>query len=869
MFGRRREREDDLERELRAHVETEAEEQRIAGAPRGEAHYAAQRSFGNTTLVKEAVREMWGWTSLERFVQDLRYAARVLRQSPGFTAIAVLILGLGIGANTAIYSIIDAVLLRPLPFFEPDRLVIVWEEASRIGFPRATPAPANYSDWKEQNQVFREMAAIGGRTMNITGSGDPQRINVDMVTAGLFPMLGVKPAAGRLFSPQDDSPGAPKVAVVSHGLWQNRFGGDPNLIGRTIRLNDEQYVVIGIFPPGFEFLRKDTHVWIPIAFTPQELANRGAHYLTVVARLKPGVTVRQAQSDMDAVARRIEEKDPINAYRLRVLVLPLRDQLVDAVRPTLIALAIAVACVLLMTCANVANLLLSRAAGRGQEMSLRAALGAGRIRLVRQLLTESLVLALSGGVLGLVLARATFNVLTRLVPSGMSDWIRLELDSSVLLAALLISLTTAVAFGLVPALRLSRLDLNDALKQGARSIAGERRLRGILIVTEMALALVLAIGAHLMIQSFLRVKAVDIGFRPENVLTVKTALPMRYQDLTRRAAFYRDVLERVSRLPGVVAAGYTTALPLTFKGGTRGFSIEGRPPAPGRDAIYRQVSKDYLRAMGIPLRQGRGIEERDGPQSPYVAVISETMAAKFWPHEDPIGKRFKFGAPDAKNPWIAIIGVAGDVKQMGIEVPSKAEMYLSCAQAPNTGWGFGYAPADLAVRVAGDPMNLASAVRREIQAIDREAPIGNFRTMEDILGIETLQRRMQTGLLGTFAALALLLAALGIYGVISYTVTQRTREIGIRMALGASRGDVLRMIVRQGMLHALAGVAIGLALAFATTRLLATLLYGTRTDDPLAFVAGSLLLAAVALLACVAPARRAARIDPQTALRYE
>jgi predicted permease len=803
--------------------------------------------------------------SVEQFVQDLRLSGRLLVKSPGFATLTILILALGIGVNTAIFSVVHAVLLKPLPYFEPGRLVLLWEDASRIGFPRGTPAPANYADWKAQSRAFEQIEAISGRTMNLTGAGEPERINVDAVSAGLFPMLGIKPASGRLFRPEEDSPEALKVAVVSYALWRRRFGGDPRLIGESIRLNDEKYLIIGVLPPGFQFLRKNTEAWIPVAFSKQELANRDAHYLTVAARLKPGVTLQQAQADMDSVARRIEEKNPVSARQQRVVIVPLREQLAGEVKRTLIVLLVAVVCILLIACANVANLLLSRAVGRSQEMSLRAALGASRVRLLRQLLTEGLLLAGTGGLAGLLLAGLSLGILTRLVPAGMAASAPLELSAPVLLFSVFLSLVTAAVFGLAPALRASKLDLNQGLKQaGGTPGAGpaDRRLRSVLVIAETALALALLVCAQLMIQTFLRLKAVDPGFHAENVVTARTPLPPRYADVSRRNALYREVLDRVRQIPGVVSAGYVSFLPLTAKFGTRGFQIEGVQGGPGRDALYRQVTPDYLRTMGIPIRQGRGIEEWDGPQAPKAAVISETMAQKFWPGENALGKRFKLGPPSA--PWITIVGIAGDVKQMGLEAPTKAEIYVSSQQEVF----FLFAPSDLAIRVSGRPLSLAT-LQKEIWAVDRELPVSAFQTMEQILDTETLQRRMQMSLLGTFAGLALLLAGLGIYGVMSYAVAQRTREIGIRMALGAQRRQVLGMVIGQGMVLALLGAGFGLAAAFASTRLLASLLFGTAANDPFAYISVSALLIAVSLAACFVPARRASRIDPIVALRYE
>jgi len=803
---------------------------------------------------------------METLWQDLRFGARVLARSPGFTAVAVLSLALGIGANAAIFSLVEAVLLRPLPFREPERLVMVWEDASQVGFPRNTPAPANYADWKAQNQVFEGMAAIRYRSYNLTGDGEPEKINAQAVTADFFPLLGISPAPGRNFLPEEDRPGAGRVVIVGHGLWQQRFGSDPGVVGQELLLDGQKYTIVGVAPAGFQFLATDTALWVPIAFSPQDLATRTSHNLTVLARLKPGVTPQQAHADVGAITERIARDYPDQARDLRAFVLPLREQLAGQVSRALIVLLVAVGCVLLIACANVANLLLAHAAARGKEIAVRAALGAGRARIVRQLLTESLLLALAGALCGLLLAEASMTFLKQLIPEGMTALTGVRIDLRVLGYTVLVSLGAGIVFGLAPALQAARLDLNEALKQGSgRAIlGGHRRLRGALVVAEVALALVLLIGAGLMIRTIVRLQGLDPGFRPEKVMTLKTALSrQKYGELPRRAAFYREVLERVRALPGVAAAGYTTSVPLVWRGGTNGFTVEGQPRAPGRDANHRQISPDYFRTMGIPLRAGRIFDEHDGPNALPVAMINETMAGKFWPGGEALGKRFKLGGPDA--PWMTVVGIVGDVRQMGLDVPVKAEMYFPYQQIDM----FWAAPTFLAIRSAGDPADLVAAVRREVRAVDPDQPISDVRTMEEILGREVAPRRLQMTLLAGFAGLALLLASLGIYGVISYAVSQRTPEIGIRMALGARPRDVLGMVVGGGLRLAALGVGIGLAAALALTRVMASLLYGVSTTDPLTFVSIPLLLLAVALAASYLPARRALRVDPVAALRSE
>jgi putative ABC transport system permease protein len=809
---------------------------------------------------------------METLWQDLRFGFRQLLNKPGFALIAVLSLALGIGANTAIFSLVDAVLLRPLPFHDPDRLVMVWEDATGIGFPRNTPAPANYADWKTQNQVFEDMAALSWKSYNLTDEGEPEQVEAQAVTANFFPLLGVKPELGRNFTQEEDQPGRNKVALISYGLWQRRFGGDPALIGKAILLDGEKSTVIGVMPPGFQFLAKETGLWVPMAFSREELAKRSSHYLTVVARMKPDVTLAQARSDIAAIMQRINRDHPQPGFEFGSTVISLREQLAGDVRPALIVLLVAVGFVLLIACANIANLLLSRGAARFREIAVRTALGAGRRRIVRQLLTESMLLAAAGGVAGLLFAWLSFSFLKQLIPGGMVLNAAVRIDARIFGFTLLLSLLTGVIFGLAPALQAAKVDLNEALKQsGGRTGtgAGHRRLRSALVIIEIALALVLLVGAGLLIQTFLRLRALDIGVDTENVLTARTLLPRsKYGELPKRAAFYQQVLERVRALPGVVSAGYTTAVPLTWKGGTSSFTVEGREQGPVKDALTRQVSPGYMETMGIRLRRGRFFDDRDGAQSQPVSIINETMAHQFWPGGNALGKRFKFGLPDSQTPWVTVVGVVGDVKEMGLQAPAKPEMFFPYQQPPNPFW-FWNAPRDLTVRTSGDPLSVAAAVRQAVWSVDRNQPVSNIRTMGHVLAEEVAQRRIGMMLLAAFAALALLLASLGIYGVLSYAVAQRTQEIGIRMALGADRKDVLRMVVTDGIRLATAGIAIGLGVSFALTRLMAGLLFGISASDPRTLGAVTLLLIAVALIACYVPARRAAKVDPMIALRCE
>ncbi|HYE16499.1 MAG TPA: ABC transporter permease [Pyrinomonadaceae bacterium] len=811
---------------------------------------------------------------MRTLLNDVRFALRRLAKSKGFTAVAVASLALGIGANVAIFSVVNAVLIRPLPFPEAERLVMVWEDNSALGFPRDTPAPANYADWKAQNQSFEDMAALATRSFNITGDGEPEKVSAYRVTANLFGVLGVRPAVGRAFNEEDDRPGAAKVVILNYGLWQRRYGGERSVVGRDILLDGEKHTVVGVMPKGFQFMESYTGLWVPAAFTPEEMAARGSHYLVVVARMKPGVSAEQAHADVAAITERIAREFPAQAQNLKAAVVPLREQITGNTRRPLILLLAAVALVLLIACANVANLLLARSASRRKEMAVRTALGASRARVVRQLLTESVLLSVLGGAAGLLLAAWGFEFLKKLIPDGMTLSSSLTIDLPVLGYALGVSLLTGIVFGLAPALQSSRVELNEALKQGggrSASGGGGGRLRSALVVVEVALALVLLVGAGLLVQTVSNLRYQYALFEPERLLTVRTVLPQRkYTGAAQRANFYDRVLERVRALPGVVSAGYTTSVPLQWKGGANGLFLEGvqLPPGVFANANHRQVSAGYLQTMGIPLREGRYIEETDDARALPVVVVNETMARQYWQGQSAVGRRLKFGPDEsADDPWRTVVGVVADVRQMGLDAPVKAEAYYPYKQITTHPF---FAPRDLVVRAeAGDPLSLVPAVRREVHAVDPDQPLSSVATMDKVLGDETGSRGTGMVLLAALAGLAVLLAAIGIYGVLAYFVTQHVPEIGVRLALGARPRDILALVLRKGMGLALGGVLAGLAAAYALTRLMESLLFGVSATDPLTFGGLALLLAAVALVACVVPARRATRVDPMTALRYE
>ena len=876
-------REVEIVEELSQHLEDRYEQALSRGATEGEAYEAALFELKENGLlgleirgVERSVQQDPVPMGIERganiigdLAQDLHYGLRMLVKNPSFTIVAVLALALGIGANSAIFSVVNTVLLRPLPYKNPGRLVMLWEEATHLGFPKNTPSPANFIDWRAQNTVFEAMAAMVERSFNLTGVGEPERFDGRRVSANLFDLLGVQPQLGRAFRAEEDKPGS-RVVILSNGLWQHRFGGDPRVIGQAVSLNGESYTVIGVMPGSFQFPTRRDQLWVPLAFDAKEAASRGNHFLEVIARMKPGVTLQQAQAEMSTIAARLAQQYPEENLRVGSVVTALQEQVVGDIKPALLVLLGAVGFVLLIACANVANLLLARAAARQKEIALRLALGAGRSRLTRQFLTESVLLAVIGGAVGLLLSIAGLRVLKTFIPDTISQAQAISIDAKVLVFTGLVALVTGIIFGLAPAMQVSHLDINDTLKEGGRDAAGGtrgNRIRALLVIGEIAVSFVLLMGAGLLINSFMHLRNLHPGFRANHLLTMKIPLSeVKYPDKERRSPFYAEVLRRVQALPGVQSAAVAGNLPLTYDGDSMPIGIEGRtdpPPDQRPDVILRVVGPGYFSTMGIPLVRGRDFSEQDKADSARVVIVSEKTARHFWPGENPIGKRLKPGSTNRNIPWIEIIGVVKDVRQNDFVSEPKMQMYMPYQQLNS------FAPNALVVRTNVEPLSLTGAVRNAIWAVDKDQPVSNLRSMDEIVSEAVARQRFSMLLLGIFAALAMVLAAVGIYGVMSYSIAQRTREIGLRIALGAQKSDVLKMILRQGLRFVAAGLAIGLAASFVLTRVMASLLFGISATDPATFVSISLMLIAVALLASYIPAVRAMKIDPMLALRYQ
>jgi putative ABC transport system permease protein len=871
MFGKARS-DSEINGELQAHLDFLVEENVRRGMNLEEARYAARREFGGLEQTKEEYRQQRSLPFLETPVQDVHYGLRMMAKSPGFTVVVVLTLALGIGANTTIFSVTEAVLLRPLTFPHPEQLVMIWEKVHLPHYQndQDTPAPGNFVDWKNRNTVFSGMAAIDYRSWNLTGTGEPVRIVGEGFSADIFSVLQTYPVLGRAFTAEEDRPGAAHVALLGYSLWVSRFAADPGIIGNTIHLDEESYTVIGVMPQGFRFPDPDDQLYVPLALSQQQLANHGSHYLRIIGRLKPYVTLSEAQSAMEVIAQHLVAQYPDSNTAVSVGLISLRDQRAGSMRRPLLLLSGVAGLLLLMVCANVANLLLARASARVREVAIRSALGASRARVIRQLLAESFLLAVLGGTLGLAFAFAGINALRWYAPAEQ-NLTEVHLNTVVGAFNLGVSLLAGLAFGLVPAFQCTRREVAAVLQEGGRESASRARVRtrGLLVVVEMALGVIVLIGAGLLLRSFVRLEQIPLGFQPDNVLTLRIILRgPRYSGLPERTAFYRQAFQRMQSLPGVRSVGAISFLPLTMQGRTTGIAVEGQPPpAPGQVpfADFRSVSPGYFATMGISLLQGHDFSWDDAPQALPVMIVSQTMARNFWPQGDAVGKRIKLGGVNSGVPWVTIVGIVSDVRQLELIGAPRPAIYLPASQDAGTGDTL----RDWVIRASGDPPALASAARTAVWAIDPTLSISRIQTMEHVRSSYLGPQKFNLSLVGLFGLLALILAAVGLYGVAAYSVAQRTHEIGIRMALGARPRDVLQLVVGQGTKLALLGLAVGTVAALALTRLVASLLYDIGAHDPLTFTVVGVLLLLVAVFASYVPARRATRVDPMVALRYE
>ena len=812
---------------------------------------------------------------MDTLFQDIRFGLRMLLKAPGFSAVAVIVLALGIGANSAIFSVVNAVLLRPLPYPQPDRLVQVWHTPPQSSFPgmtRFSVSPANYLDWVSQGRSFEQMAIYGFAALNLTGKGEPESIIASRVSSNFFSVLRTQPMAGRVFSSEEDSSGHGKVVVISHSFWQSHFAADPNAIGQTISLNSEPYTVVGIMPAKFAFPTSSdpkfqTQMWTPLAWTDKDRAVRGNHNYLVIGRLKLDANLEQAKTEMNTISSRLEQQFPADDKGWGATVIPMREQMVGEVRSALMILLGAVGFVLLIACANVANLVLVKTLARQKEIAIRTALGASSARVLRQILAETLMLSLCGGVLGLVIAHFGVRLIVAFLAQRLPFAANISLDVPVLGFTLLVSLLTGVIAGVVPAFRATKTNLNDSLKAGVGRTdadSGGNRTRSVLVVSEMALSLVLLIGAGLMIRSLSHLRNVDPGMDTHNVTTADLQLSMvKYAKPVQQFAFYDQLLQRLRALPGVESASAIDIMPMAGGGSTQPIAVEGRPMVPMAEqpeVAVRVAEPDFMRTMRIPLLQGRMLTTADTEDRPQVILISDAMAKRIWPGENPIGKRLTMTFFPEKVR--EVVGVVGNVKQDGLDVTDPtATLYLPMAQAAR--------PFMTVAMRAAQPANLASAIANAVHEIDREQPVNDVVTMDMVLADSISHQRFNMLLLGAFAGLALLLAAIGLYSVLAYSVRRRVREIGVRMALGAQRMDVIRMILGQGVRLAFIGVVIGVAAAFILTRLMASQLFQVSATDPLTFIGVAVMLVLVAIAACYIPARRAAKVDPMVALRYE
>lgn len=859
----------ELDEELHFHLEQEAQLRLDRGEDAETARRSARRDFGNVTLAREVTRGMWGWSLLERTVRDLRFAARMLLKNPAFTVVALSALALGIGATTAVFSVVDSVLLRPLPFPQPERLVMVWERPPQ-GKSTNVVQTQNFLDWHARNHSFQGIAAIWATPINLSDQGEPVQTPGMYVSADFFQVLGVAPLLGRTIQAEDDVHGSNCVAVLGYGLWQSRYGGRADVLGRKIRGSAAEAAgceVVGVMPAGFRFPTLHAELYIPIKIDPAMAPLDGRNYYTV-ARLKPGVSWQAAQSEMQAIAAQTARERPNMNAKWGATVVPLMEQTIGESRTTLLVLLGAVGFVLLIACANVANLLLLRAAARRREMTLRVALGAGRWRLLHQMVVESLLLAVTAGALGFLLAYWGVPTIIRMLPAGfpLPRMGEISVDRSMLAFTLLVSAGCGLFFGILPALQVNRAQISEGLHQGGRTgTASNRRLRDVLVVTEVALALLLVTGAGLLLRSFILLNEVDPGFRPERLLTFRMRLLSGNDGkiFEHRAAVVREVLDRIRRLPGVISASSIHMLPLCCGNSGSGYYRTDRPaPPPGTlsGGDFSVISDDYFRTMGIPLLAGREFDLRDRKGSPEVAILNQTAVEQIFPGEDPIGKRLKFSG--YFDPIVEVVGVVRDIRHHGLEIPPEPCLFLPQSQQPS-------GLASLVIRSSGDPRALIPAVKEQMRGVDPSQGTQDIATMEQVLSDSVARPRLQVTLMCIFGVVALTLACVGIYAVISYSVEQRTREMGIRLALGAAPNSIRHLVLREGGVLAAAGIGIGLVAARALTGYLSTLLYTVKPTDSLVFAGVSAVLAAAAMAGCYFPARRATRVDPAVVLREE
>jgi putative ABC transport system permease protein len=870
---RRRKPVDDVEEEIRSHLAMEEQENLESGMPPDEAHYAALRRFGNVALAQERSREMWGWNSVETLLQDLRYGLRMLWKNPGFTAVAVLTLALGIGANTAIFTVVNSVVLRPLALPHPERVVELWEAVERSDWSGSISYP-NLRDWQDQNTVFEGISAILGADFNFEGKDGPVHVHGNLVSPNFFPVMGVKPRLGRTFSSNESEPGHSRVAVLSEALWRSQFGGDPDIIGRTVSVNDRVFTIIGVMPSSFRFPWSSVQIWVPLVPDPSWESDRDDRMVEAFGRLKAGVTLAEARGQMTMIARRLAQEYPKTNKDRTVRMIPLLEVKVGDVRQPLWILQCAVAFIFLIALANVTNLTLSRAARRQKEFAVRAALGAGRWRLTRQLLGESLLLTFAGAALGSVLAAWGVRFLVAVDPQGIPRLDEIHPDVRVLVLTAAFSLVGALALAAATALKASGWNLQETLKEGGRGTAGggHRSLNRVLVSAETAVALVLLIGAGLLLKSLWLLFEVNPGVDVHHVLTMRLApSEAKYSGQHPAWTFYEPLLEKVGAIPGIRAAGLVTFLPIQRAWCNGDILVEGQSPSTGGKgpwAEYRAVSMDYYRAIHIPLVRGRYFTAGDNEGTSLAVIVNQTFAKDYLSGQDPLGKQVQLGGP----PWATIVGVVRDVRQAGLDRPPLPEVdfpYRQAVLVPAWPANFFTQSMSLVLGLSGEPMGIVAAVRAAVRSVDPAQPVFQVETMQQVIADSTSSQRFYAWLLGAFAVLALALAALGTYGVLAYQVGERTHEIGTRMALGASQRDVLRLVVGQGLKLTLVGVAIGVAGAMALTRFLSSLLWNVRPTDAFAFMVASLILTGVAVLASYIPARRATRVDPMVALRYE